>query len=157
MPARLDYFKIGAASLSKVSEASQRIELEPTLRHLVDMRASQLNGCTFCIDLHAKQARAAGESEWRLYAVSAWEKSPLFTERERAALAWTDAVTRLGEGQVPDEVYQRALEHFSEREVVELTMAIGLINLWNRVAIAFRTVPGSMDEVLLGQRRGATA
>jgi AhpD family alkylhydroperoxidase len=117
-------------------------KLAPSLIELVKMRASQINGCAYCIDMHSKDARAAGESEQRLYALNAWRETPFFTAREQAALAWTEAVTLVAEGHVPDAVYEQARQQFSEQELVNLTMAIVTINGWNRLSIAFRTVPG---------------
>jgi AhpD family alkylhydroperoxidase len=117
--------------------------LEPSLLKLVKLRASQINGCAYCIDMHTKDARARGESEQRLYALSAWEETPFFTDRERAALAWTEAVTRVAEGHVPDAVFDLARKHFQEKELVDLTLAVVAINGWNRLAIGFRAVPGS--------------
>jgi AhpD family alkylhydroperoxidase len=116
--------------------------LEHTLRELVKIRASQINGCAFCIDMHTKDARAAGETEQRIYALNAWRETPFFTERERAALAWAEAVTRIGGG-VPDDLYDEARRQFSEKELVDLTWAVAAINAWNRVAISFRSVPGA--------------
>jgi AhpD family alkylhydroperoxidase len=117
-------------------------KLEPSLLELVKMRASQINGCAYCIDMHSKDARAEGETEQRLYALSAWEETPFFTDRERAALAMTDAVTLISEGHVPDAVYERAKKSFSDEELVSLTLAIVAINGWNRLSIVFRAVPG---------------
>ncbi len=117
--------------------------LETSLLDLVNLRASILNGCAFCVDAHAKDARANGETEQRLYAVAAWEQAPFFTERERAALAWTDAVTLISETHVPDEVFSRAREYFTEKELVDLTVAIISVNGWSRLATSFRLVPGS--------------
>jgi AhpD family alkylhydroperoxidase len=117
-------------------------KLAPSLIELVKMRASQINGCAYCIDMHSKDARAAGESEQRLYALNAWRETPFFTDREQAALAWTEAVTLVAEGHVPDAVYEQARQQFSEQELVNLTMAIVTINGWNRLMIAFRAVPG---------------
>lgn len=117
--------------------------LEPSLIELVLMRASQLNGCAYCMDMHSKDARAAGETEQRLYVLSAWREAPFYSERERAALAWCEAVTRLGEHGVSDEVYAQALAQFSEKELGDLNMAVILINAWNRIAIPFKSVPGS--------------
>jgi AhpD family alkylhydroperoxidase len=117
--------------------------LDLGLLELVKYRASQLNGCAWCMDMHTKDARAAGETEQRLYLLSAWRECPFYTEREQAALAWTEAVTRLPDGSVPDEVFAAARTQFSEQELVELTMAIIAINGWNRVNVAFRTVPGT--------------
>ena len=108
---------------------------------LVKVRASQINGCAYCVDMHTKVARAEGETEQRLYAVIVWEETPFFTERERTALAWTEAVTLVGQGHVPDDIYQQARGSFSENELVNLTLAIIVINGWNRLAISFRTLP----------------
>jgi AhpD family alkylhydroperoxidase len=119
--------------------------LEHSLLHLLKVRASQINGCAYCIDMHTKDARAEGETEQRLYALSAWEETPFFTERERAALEWTEAVTLIGENHIPDDLYARAREQFSEEELVNLTMAVVTINGWNRLSIAFRAVPGSYE------------
>jgi AhpD family alkylhydroperoxidase len=117
-------------------------KLEPSLIELVRMRASQINGCAFCLDMHSKDARAEGETEQRLYALSAWRETPFFTDRERTALAWAEAVTLVAEGHVPDAVYEEARQRFSEVELVNLTLALVAINGWNRLAIAFRAVPG---------------
>lgn len=116
--------------------------LEHTLLDLVRLRASQINGCAFCIDMHAKDLRAAGESEQRVYMLDAWRESPFYSDRERAALAWTEAVTLVTAGHVPDEVYEQARQQFSEQELVNLTLAIVAINGWNRLNVSFRTVPG---------------
>ena len=116
--------------------------LELSLIDLIALRASQINGCAYCIDMHSKDARAAGETEQRLYALNAWRETPFFTDRERAALAWTEAVTLVAEGHVPDAVYQEARQRFSDEELVNLTMAVVTINAWNRLSIAFRAVPG---------------
>ena len=117
-------------------------KLEPSLLELVRMRASQINGCAFCLDMHSKDARAAGETEQRLYTLDAWHETPFFTDRERAALAWTEAVTLVAEGHVPDEVFEEARKHFSDEELINLTLAVVTINGWNRLSIAFRAVPG---------------
>jgi AhpD family alkylhydroperoxidase len=119
--------------------------LEIGLLELVKMRASQLNECAYCIDMHSKDARAHGETEQRLYALSAWRETPFFSERERAALAWTEAVTLVGESHVPDDLFAETRRHFSEEELVNLTMAVVTINGWNRLSIAFRAVPGSYE------------
>jgi len=116
--------------------------LEKSLLELVKMRASYINGCAYCIDMHSKDARHEGETEQRLYAVPVWRETPFFTERERAALEWTEAVTELGRHGVPDDVYETARAHFDEAELVRLTMAIVVINGWNRLAIAFRAEVG---------------
>jgi len=116
--------------------------MEPSLLELVRMRASQINGCAYCLDMHSKDARANGETEQRLYALNAWQETPFFTDRERAALAWTEALTLIADGHAPDEVYREARERFSEAELVNLTLAIVAINGWNRLSIGFRAVPG---------------
>jgi AhpD family alkylhydroperoxidase len=116
--------------------------LEHTLLELVKLRASYMNGCAFCVDMHTKDARAAGETEQRLYAVPVWRETPFFTPRERAALAWTEAVTDVSGSRVEDDVYTEAREHFDEAELVELTLAIVTINGWNRLSVAFRTEVG---------------
>jgi AhpD family alkylhydroperoxidase len=118
-------------------------KLEPALLELVRMRASQINGCAYCLDMHSKDARAAGETEQRLYALNAWEETPFYTERERAALAWTEALTLISETHAPDAVYEEVRKQFSEEELVNLTLAIVAINGWNRMAIGFRAVPGT--------------
>jgi AhpD family alkylhydroperoxidase len=129
-------------------------KLEPSLIEVVKMRASQINGCACCIDMHCKDARAEGESEQRLYALSAWRETPFFTDRERAALAWTEAVTLVTEGYVPDAVYEEARQRFSGEELVNLTMAVVTINEWNRLAVAFRAVPGEYQPA--AQKAGRT-
>ena len=116
--------------------------LEHTLLDLVRLRASQINGCAFCIDMHAKDLRAAGESEQRVYMLDAWRESPFYSDRERAALAWAEAVTLVAVDHVPDDVYEQAHQHFSEEELANLTLAIIAINGWNRLNVSFRTVPG---------------
>ena len=121
--------------------------LEPSLLELVKMRASQINGCAFCLDMHWKDARAAGESEQRLYSLDAWRETPFYSERERAALAWTEAVTLVADSHVPDELYNEAKQHFSEAELVNLTLAIVAINGWNRLSISFRVEPGTYQPV----------
>jgi AhpD family alkylhydroperoxidase len=121
----------------------QNSGLERPLVELVKTRVSQINGCAYCIDMHTKDARAAGETEQRLYALNAWRETPFYSERERAALEWAEALTLISENDVPDDLYARALEQFSEEELVKLTMAVITINGWNRVAISFRSVPGS--------------
>jgi AhpD family alkylhydroperoxidase len=143
---RLQYSKVAPdafRAMLALEEYSRSSGLEASLLHLVKVRASDLNGCAFCIDMHTKEARAAGENEQRLYAVAAWRDTPFFSPRERAALAWTDAVTRLGYDGVPDEVYQTARAQFDEAELVRLTIAIVAINGWNRLSIAFRSEVGS--------------
>jgi AhpD family alkylhydroperoxidase len=122
-------------------------DLEPGLLDLVKLRASQINGCAYCIDMHWKDARARGESEQRLYGLDAWRESPYYSDRERAALAWTESVTLVAIDHVPDTVYEQAREQFSESELVNLTMGVVAINGWNRFAISFRSVPGQYKPV----------
>ncbi|MGA8149478.1 MAG: carboxymuconolactone decarboxylase family protein [Terriglobales bacterium] len=146
MEPRLKADKIAPEAYKAVMQVQTYINhsgLEHSLLNLVYLRASQINGCAFCIDMHSKEARALGESEQRLYALDAWRETPFFTERERAALAWTEAITRVAEDHVPDEVYERGKKHFTEAELVNLTLAVAQINVWNRLAIAFRAVPGT--------------
>jgi AhpD family alkylhydroperoxidase len=128
--------------------------LEPRLLHLIKTRASQINGCAYCLDMHTKDARAEGESEQRLYALDAWRETPFFDERERAALEWTEAVTLLADTRVPDEVYERVKPQFTEQELVDLTLAITNINAWNRLNVAFRTVPGNYRPGMYKQAAG---
>ncbi len=111
--------------------------------HLLKLRASQINGCAFCIDMHSIDARAAGESEQRLYALDAWRETPFFSDRERAGLAWVEAITLVSQTHVPDEVYDEARRYFSEKEIFDLTFIASTINAWNRIAIASRTMPGT--------------
>lgn len=118
-------------------------DLEHSLLELVKTRASQINGCAYCLDMHTKDARARGETEQRLYTLAAWHEAPFFTERERAALAWTDAVTRIADTHAPDDAYELARKQFSEKELVDLTLAIVTINGWNRLAISFRAEAGT--------------
>ncbi len=117
--------------------------LPEKLLHLLKLRVSQMNGCAYCIDMHSKDLRAAGETEQRLYLLDAWREAPFYSERERAALAWAEAVTHVTDGHVPDNVYEQARAQFSEAELVNLTLAVVAINGWNRLSIAFRTVPGT--------------
>jgi AhpD family alkylhydroperoxidase len=121
----------------------QNCSLEKNLIHLIKLRASQINGCAYCIDMHWKDLRAAGESEQRLYGLDAWEESPYYSDRERAAMLWTEAVTHVSQGHVPDEVYESVRSHFTEPELADLTFAIATINAWNRLSIAARTTPGA--------------
>ena len=117
--------------------------LEQSLLELVKLRASQINGCAYCIDMHTKDARARGETEQRLYLLNAWREAPFYSEREQAALEWTEAVTLITEGHVPDEVFERVRKHFTENELADLTLAVVAINGWNRLNISFRTPAGS--------------
>jgi AhpD family alkylhydroperoxidase len=141
MNTRIDVRKYISSNLTqallKLSFESQK-RLEHSLLKLVEIRASQINGCAYCLDMHTKDARAAGETEQRIYALSAWRETPFFTDRERAALEWTEAVTLVAETRVPDDVYEHVRQQFSEEELVELTFAVIVINSWNRLQVSFR-------------------
>jgi AhpD family alkylhydroperoxidase len=146
MQARLDWYKISPGAYKAMAGLEGFVKgsgLEPALLELVRMRASQINGCAYCLDMHSKDARAAGETEQRLYELNAWRETPFYSERERAALAWTEALTLVHETHAPDEVYEEVRKRFTEEEVVSLTAAIVSINSWNRLAIGFRAVPGT--------------
>ncbi len=146
MKARLNYSEAAPNAIKGMLELEKYVHgsgLERTLYELVKTRASQINGCAYCIDMHTKDARKAGETEQRLYALNAWRETPFYTERERAALAWTEALTLISENDVPESLYKATREYFNEAEIVALTMAIIAINGWNRLAISFRAVPGS--------------
>ena len=135
----------GYATLRGVETYIQRCGLEKPLVELVKMRASQINGCTFCLDMHSRDARRGGETEQRLYLLNGWRESPLYSDRERAALAWTESLTNIATCGAPDAEYAALEQHFAPKEIVDLTMLIGMINLWNRVAIAMRS-PHHIDE-----------
>jgi AhpD family alkylhydroperoxidase len=142
MTQRLNAFQAGPAALNAVLALSKHAEgsgLEHSLLELVKMRASQINGCAYCLHMHAADARKAGETEARLYLLTAWHESELYTPRERAALRWTEALTRLSEASPSDDAFAELRAHFSEVECVELSVAIGTINLWNRINAGFRT------------------
>ena len=145
MNSRIDVRKYISSSLTqallKLSFESQK-HLEHSLLRLVEIRASQINGCAYCLDMHTKDARAAGETEQRIYTLDAWRETPFFTDRERAALEWTEAVTLVAETRVPDDVYQQVRQQFSEEELVELTFAVIVINSWNRLNVSFRPLVG---------------
>ena len=146
MSERINYAKVtpeGYRAMSGLERYVRGSGLEPSLLELVKLRASQLNGCAYCIDMHWKDARARGESEQRLYGLMAWRESPYYTERERAALAWTEAVTLIADSHVPDELYEEVRQSFNETELVNLTFALVAINGWNRLAISLRTEPGT--------------
>ena len=146
MKQRLNYAEVGQGALQAMFGLENYLAacgLEASLLHLLKFRVSQINGCAYCLDMHSKDLRAAGEIEQRLYVLDAWRESPFYTERERAALAWAEAVTLVTEGHVPDEVYEQARAQFGEEELVNLTLAVVAINSWNRLSIAFRVTPGS--------------
>jgi AhpD family alkylhydroperoxidase len=140
--------------LADLSTSIRKGSIEASIIHLVEIRASQLNGCSFCLDMHVKEAKIHGERELRLYHVATWHESPLFEPRERAALAWTEVLTRLPEGGVPDDLYEHVRSQFSEKELSDLTFVVMAINAWNRAGVAFRSVPGSADKLYGLDRAG---
>ncbi len=146
MNPRLDYYSASPKAMKTMiamEALTSSLSIEPALLHLIKVRASQVNGCAFCTDMHSLDARRLGETERRLYAIVVWRDSNFFTLRERAALAWTEAVTLLAQSRVPDDVYAEAREHFSESELVDLTIAVNTINSWNRLAVSFRQTPSA--------------
>ncbi|HEV2245419.1 MAG TPA: carboxymuconolactone decarboxylase family protein [Terriglobia bacterium] len=155
MEPRLNFAKVSPAAYRAMAALEVYVKhssnLEKPLLELVRMRASQINGCAYCLDMHSKDARAAGETEQRLYALDAWRETPFFSDRERAALAWTEAITLIAASHAPDDVYEEARKQFSEEELVNLTIAIVAINGWNRLSIAFRAVPGSYQPAAAGK------
>lgn len=160
MKPRIEYHKAAPGAMAAMyglEEYARNCGLESSLLELIKLRASQINGCAYCVDMHTKDARAQGESEQRLYAVSVWEETPFFTERERAALAWTEAVTQVSWGHVPDNVYELARKQFDEKGLVDLTMAVIAINGWNRLAVSFRAVPGTYQPSSRGGQSKATS
>lgn len=148
MSTRVNHFNVTPAlvkSLSELSMATGNVSVTPTLKHLIDIRVSQLNGCAFCLDMHVKEAKIDGERELRIHHLPVWRESPLFSAREKAALAFAEALTRINEHGVSDALYRNLTEHFSETEIAELNFMIAVINTWNRLQITARAVPGSMD------------
>lgn len=146
MEQRLNFFKAAPDAYKAMSGLEAYLHgcgLEEGLLHLVKLRTSQINGCAFCLDMHWKDLRAIGEEEQRLYSLDAWRECPWYTDRERAALAWTEALTLITEGHVPDAVYEEARKQFNEKELTDLSLAITTINAWNRLSIASRTTPGT--------------
>lgn len=143
---RLDYTQVAPEAyqaLGRLEYYTKHCGLERSLLELIKIRASQINGCAYCIDRHTKDARHSGESEQRLYLLSVWRETPFYTERERAALEWTEALTLIASNAVSDEIYQRVEPHFTGEELVNLTLAIATINAWNRLVISFRTEVGT--------------
>ncbi|MGO4377201.1 carboxymuconolactone decarboxylase family protein [Pseudoduganella sp. RAF53_2] len=149
MSTRINYFQQSPELVKKMIDFGSALEscaIEQSIRHLVEIRASQMNGCAFCLDMHIKQARMHGERELRLHHLVNWRESPLFEQRERAALAWTEILTRIPEHGVPNDVYERVRGQFSEKELSDLTFVVMSINAWNRANVAFTLVPGSFDK-----------
>lgn len=146
MKARLNYAKVAPGIYEAMDALDQYLascSVEESLLHLVRLRASQINGCAYCLDMHWKDLRAIGDAEQRLYSLDAWRECPYYTDRERAALAWTEAGTLITSGHVPDAVHEAVRPHFSEKELADLTLAVAAINAWNRLSIAARLVPGA--------------
>jgi AhpD family alkylhydroperoxidase len=145
MEARFNYAKTAPGAYKAMLGLETYLHqcgLEASLLHLIKLRSSQINGCAYCLDMHWKDLRAIGESEQRLYSLDAWRECPYYTDHERAALAWTEAVTLVADGHVPDTIHEEARRQFSEKELADLTFAIATINAWNRMSIASRTQPG---------------
>jgi AhpD family alkylhydroperoxidase len=153
---RLDYARLSPELFKKYLDFSMAFRMDEGLGLLVDIRASQLNGCAFCLDMHVKQAKLHGERELRLHHVAIWRESPLFTPKERAALAWTEALTRIDPAGVSDAVYGEVREFFPEAELSELTFRVAAINGWNRMNVAFRTTPGTKDAMYGLDKAGLT-
>ncbi len=148
MSQRVNYGRLSPEFFKKFMEFSLALKgsvIKEPIRNLVNIRASQMNGCAFCVDMHVKEAKIAGERELRLHHVAVWRESTLFDPRERAALEWTEALTKLPPHGVPDEIYDAVREQLSEKEIADLTFSIMAINGWNRVSVGFRSVPGSQD------------
>lgn len=146
MSPRIDHTKVAPGALQAMYGLEKYLAecaIELPLRNLIKVRASQINGCAYCIDMHWKDARAKGESEQRLYGLSAWREAPYYSERERAALAWTEELTLIADNHVSDDLYEQTRRKFSEQELVDLTLAVVTINAWNRITISFRQEPGT--------------
>lgn len=143
MQPRLNYYNTVPEATNAVLNLENYVKecgIDPQLLHLIKLRASQINGCAFCIDMHTKEAKKDGETEQRLYLLSAWRESPLYTEKERAVMAWTEAITKLPEHLVSDELYENLKQHYTEEDIVKITLAINMINFWNRFSVGFRSI-----------------
>src|SRR5580698_7956888 len=148
MEPRINFYKAAPETMKAMTGLEHAVNqsgLEAALRELIIVRVSQINGCAYCIDMHTRDARAAGETEQRLYGLNAWRETPFYTDRERAALEWAEAMTLITDGHAPDEIFFSVRQYFDETEMVNLTLAIVSINGWNRLAIGFRSVPGSYE------------
>lgn len=146
MEQRINAFEKGQGAMKAMMGLEvylAKSSIEHSLLHLIKFRVSQINGCAYCLDMHSKDLRAIGETEQRLYLLDAWREAPFYTDRERAALAWAESLTKITEGHVPDEVYEIARQQFSEEELIDLTLAVTTINAWNRISIAFRVEAGT--------------
>ncbi len=158
MQARINYLTAAPGAYKAMAALEKYLGecgVEESLLHLIKLRTSQINGCAYCLDMHWKDLRAIGETEQRLYSLDAWRECPYYTDRERAALAWTEAVTLITNGHVPDQVYEEVHPLFSEKELADLTLAITTINAWNRLSIAARIVPGSYQAAKRQERKSA--
>lgn len=145
---RLNFTAESLDLVKKLAELGQtKTSIDPTIKAIIEIRASQMNGCTFCVDMHVKEAKIHGERELRLHHVAVWRESKLFTNKERAALEWTELVTRLAPGGISDQDYERALTYLSKKELSDLTFMIGTINVWNRINVAFHGEPGTLDKM----------
>jgi len=145
---RFDYAEVAPGAYRAMAGLEHYLHesgLEENLLHLIKLRASQINGCAYCLDMHWKDLKSIGETDQRLYELNAWEEGPFYSDRERAALAWPEAVTRVADSHVPDEIYEHVRQHFSEKEMADLTLAVAAINAWNRLAISARTTPGTYE------------
>jgi AhpD family alkylhydroperoxidase len=148
MKIRFDYMNAAPGATKAMMQLEMYVKhcgIEKTLLELIKVRASQINGCAYCIDMHTKDARAAGETEQRLYTLTAWREAPFYSDRERAALEWTEALTQVSVDHVPDEVYERTRKHFDDAGMMNLTTAVVVINGWNRIAVASRAMPGKYE------------
>ncbi|ELQ6226053.1 carboxymuconolactone decarboxylase family protein [Cronobacter turicensis] len=157
MSTRVNHYQAAPAlvnTLMNASAALKKSSLPPALKHLIDLRASQLNGCAFCVDMHVKEAKMAGERELRLYHLPVWRESPLFSAKEKAALALTEAMTHIGEEGINDALYHEVRAHFSETEIAEIAFAIAIINSWNRLQLMSQMAPGSQDAAFGLERAG---
>src|SRR5689334_20193193 len=158
MSARMNYAKAAPGvvdAMLRLHEYLSKSGIEESLLDLVYLRASQINGCAFCLDMHWKDLRAIGETEQRMYSLDAWRECPYYTDRERAALAWTDAVTRIADTHAPDDVYDEVKKHLNEKQLADITVAVATINAWNRLAIAGRSTPGIYRPATKEIKRGA--
>ena len=145
---RFDYVKAAPGiyhAMKGLEDYLHQCGLEESLLHLIKLRASQINGCAYCLDMHWKDLKSIGEPDHRLYELDAWEENPFYSDRERAALAWTEAVTRVADSRVPDQLYEEVRNQFSEKEIADLTLAVAAINAWNRLAISARMTPGTYE------------
>ena len=160
MKLRLNYGKVAPGiyeAMGALDGYLQQCDVEKALLMLVQLRASQINGCAYCLDMHWKDLRAIGEREQRLYSLDAWREGPYYTDRERAALQWTEAVTHVADGHVPDVAYEAVRPHFSDKELADLTLAVATINAWNRLSIAARLTPGTYQPAQLPAASGGRA